>query len=159
AFSKPRGQESNVARRRMLLIVGSLLVVLVAGAAAAWQGAVFWRSLDIPHSPLEVLRTRPAPARGRLTRKLVLVILDGLRADRATGLPVLDSLRARGASRELASTFPTISIPQYWAMLSGVEPALSGARTNSYRQFPLPHDSLIRTAHDAGLTLAAFGAD
>src|SRR5262249_25044712 len=107
--------------RRRWLILGSLVVTLGAGALAIHQGLGFWHSLDLAHTPLELLSARPAPAHGRLARRLVLVILDGLRADRTSGMPVLDGLRARGASRELAVSFPTVSIPQYWAMLSGVE--------------------------------------
>jgi hypothetical protein len=145
--------------RRKLLLTGSLLIVLGAGALAVQQGRLFWRSLNLAHSPLERLRARFSPPHRRLSRRVVLVILDGMRADRASGLPVLDALRARGAWREVESSFPTISIPQYWAMLSGVEPVLSGARTNGYREFPLPVDNLFRIAHDAGLSLGAFGAD
>jgi len=146
-------------RRRIVLIVGSLLIVFVAAALAVQQGRLFWRSLDLAHSPLEHLRVRQAPAQGRVSRRLFLVILDGLRADRVGAVPILDRLVAGGASRELEVSFPTISIPQYWAMLSGVEPALSGARTNGYRAVPLPVDNVVRAAHEAGMTLAAFGAD
>src|SRR5262245_40836531 len=97
-------------RRRIFLIVGSILVVLAAAALAVQHGRLFWRSLGLAHSPLELLRVRPAPAQGRLSRRVFLVILDGLRADRASSVPILDGLIARGASRELEVSFPTISI-------------------------------------------------
>jgi len=148
-----------VKRNKRLFILGSLLVILGAGAAATCQGVAYWDSLNLAHSPLEKLRARTEAATPRLARRVVLVILDGLRADKAHDLPVLDGLRARGASRLVASSFPTLSIPQYWAMLSGVDPAASGARTNGYRHVAWPLDSVLGDARDAGMSVAAVGAD
>jgi hypothetical protein len=144
-------------RRRKGLIAASLALVLATGAAATCQGIAYWRSLDLAHSPLERLWARTAPAAPRLARRVVLVILDGLRADRADDLPALAVLRQHGASRTLFASFPTLSIPQYWALLSGVDPEASGARTNGYRHVPCPLDNVIRDASEAGLSVAALG--
>jgi phosphopentomutase/2,3-bisphosphoglycerate-independent phosphoglycerate mutase family metalloenzyme/type I phosphodiesterase/nucleotide pyrophosphatase len=148
-----------VERRRRLYLAASLIVILGAGATATCQGVAYWHSLDLPHSPLDCVHARAEPANARLARRVVLVIVDGLREDRAHDLPALDALRARGASRMVASSFPTVSIPQYWAMLSGVDPAASGARTNNYRHVAWPLDSVLGDARDAGLTVAAVGED
>lgn len=137
----------------------SVFAVAALGGLALLQGSLFWRSLDRASSPLEPFRRRPAPVAPALTGRVVLVVLDGLRADRASGMPVLDALRERGAARTLAVTFPTVSIPQYWAMLSGVEPAASGARTNDYRHLTPSVDTLLHVAHDAGLAVAAYSVD
>lgn len=146
-------------RSRRIYLAISLIIILGAGATATCQGVAYWHSLDLPHSPLERVHKRTAPVNRRLARRVVLVILDGLRADRARDLPALDALRARGASRLVTSSFPTVSIPQYWAMLSGVDPAASGARTNGYRHVAWPLDSVLNDARDAGMTVAAVGAD
>ena len=148
-----------VERRKRIYLAISLIVILGAGATATCQGVAYWHSLDLPHSPLERVHKRTAAANQRLARRVVLVIVDGLREDRAHDLPALDALRARGASRMLASSFPTVSIPQYWAMLSGVDPAASGARTNGYRHVAWPMDSVMGDARDAGMSVAAVGAD
>src|SRR5262249_44329003 len=75
----PRSTKNYNVHRKSVFLAAALLVILGAGAAATCQGIAFWHSLDLPHSPLENVRARMAPVTGRLARRVVLVILDGLR--------------------------------------------------------------------------------
>ncbi len=97
------------------------------------------------------------PASDRVARRVVLFIVDGLRADAAHDLAALDRLRQRGASRVLHIGFPSVSIPQYYAALSGVEPDLSGARTNGFRWMEWRLDTIVGRARQAGLRVATLG--
>src|SRR5262245_11930057 len=90
------------------------------------------------------------PGPSRVARRVVLVVLDGLRADTSRGLPALEALRARGASAVAHTHFPSISAPNYVSMLTGVEPRHSGVRTNDYAG-PVGLDSLFSRARAAGL--------
>jgi hypothetical protein len=55
------------------------------------------------------------------------VIVDGLRADAPGDMAALGRARRAGAERVLMTSFPSVSIPQYYAALSGVAPGWSGA--------------------------------
>ena len=62
--------------------------------------------------------------------RVMVVVIDGLRADVAAELPFVRELGARGARAELASEVPVFSSAQYVSMLTGVPPRDSGVRTN-----------------------------
>ncbi len=121
-------------------LAGAALVVALLSGAASTR---FQHNLDQSTPPLS---QRPAftaaaddaaPAR-RLSRRVVLVILDGLRDDASHGQPFLDSLRARGASASARAAFPSLSLPGYTSILTGAPPRWSGVRSNSYdRAVPL----------------------
>jgi len=131
--------------------------VLAAGALALAQGRAYWRALDRSESPLDGFAARPEPRPPRLARRVVLLILDGLRVDQAREMTTLGRLRAGGAERILLARFPSTSIPQYYAALSGIDPEISGARTNRYRGFSWHLGSVVGRAREAGLRLATVG--
>jgi hypothetical protein len=64
-------------------------------------------------------------------RKLLVVVVDGLRADVAARLPFLSQLARDGATADLTADLPTYSTAQYVSILTGVPPLDSGVRTNS----------------------------
>src|SRR5207245_2514580 len=63
-------------------------------------------------------------------RRVLLVVVDGLRADVAETLPALGRLSRAGARAELWADPPTLSSAQYVALLTGVAPRDSGRRSN-----------------------------
>src|SRR5262245_26575685 len=116
-------------------IAAALVAAALAGALAVHSGRQAGQHLKQLNDPRPVLASAPPvlmPAQRRLARRVVLVILDGLRADASRGLPALDALRARGVDAVAHSHFPTISAPNYVSILAGVPPRDSGVRTNDY---------------------------
>lgn len=131
----------------------AVLLLLAGGIAAAFagcQGATFMYDLEQTRPALSyvspVLET-PGP---RLSRRVVLAIVDGLRLDVSRELPYLDSLRARGVDTQAVSQYPTFSRPNYVNLLTGVPPAASGVRTNEHPT-TVVLDTLMSRMRAAGL--------
>jgi Type I phosphodiesterase / nucleotide pyrophosphatase/Metalloenzyme superfamily len=97
----------------------------------------------------------PRPA--RTARRVVVVIIDGLRLRGSYGNSFLDSLRRRGVDAVARSHFPTYSRPNHVTILTGVPPAWSGVRNNAY-SWPVALDSLMDRASAAELS-SAYAAD
>lgn len=140
-------------------VVTAALTLLVLGTVGAVQagvaGASFMFDLEQVEPPLA--RHAPAieaPATPRLARRVVLVIVDGLRFDRSYELPFLDEVRRGGVDAEAVAHYPTWSRPNYVAILTGVPPSASGVRTNHHFT-PVLLDSLMDRANAARLTVAS----
>jgi len=95
--------------------------------------------LDDPHTP-------------RLTRRVVLIVIDGLGLDEAH-LPYLDELRGRGVAASARVPYPTISRPSYVTILTGVPPGDSGVRANRV-EAPVAVDTVMDRVRSAGLRVA-----
>jgi hypothetical protein len=162
----------------LLLGVGAAVVAL--GGFAAVEAVTFLPSLNIEQPPLAAIevsrsdRACPESARGcpdgeaggprasheievpsspptrRLTERVVLVIVDGLRLDASRTMPALDRLRAIGVDAEASSHYPSMSRPNYVSIVAGVPPQWSGVRSNDYDQ-AVPLDSAPKRARAAGL--------
>jgi hypothetical protein len=103
-----------------------VLALLALGTARAVLGALPALQLPAPVAPV----VAAAGAGSTPPRRVLVVVIDGLRADVAAELPFLRTLAAAGARVEVAAEIPTYSAAQYVAMLTGVPPADSGVRTN-----------------------------
>lgn len=139
-------------------VVAAALTLLVLGAVGAIQagvaGSSFMRDLEQVTPPLA--RVRPVvdtESTPRLSRRVFVVIVDGLRLDHSYELPFLDELRRAGVDSEAASHYPTWSRPNYVSILTGVPPSASGVRTNQHST-PVTLDSLMDRAREAGLRVA-----
>jgi hypothetical protein len=137
-----------------ILLLGGLAGVRAGGAARSFMAST---NLSLP--PLATAEpVRPAsPPPPRLSERVFLVIVDGLRLRDSFGAPYLDWLRQQGIDAVATSHYPTISRPNYVAILTGVPPIWSGVRTNDIR-LEVRLDSLMDRAHAAGLQ-TAFAAD
>lgn len=69
----------------------------------------------------------------RKTRRVILIIIDGLRLQDSFGHPTLDALRKSGIDTIAHSHYPSISRPNHTALVTGVPPLASGVRNNTYR--------------------------
>jgi hypothetical protein len=119
----------------------ALVLALVLCALGLTCALTFMPALNEP-SPLPAFTTpTPAPAVPRLSRRVVLAIVDGLRLD-ASRTPFLEAMRQRGADLVATAPFPTLSVPAYVTVLAGVLPRWSGVRTNDW-QGRLDLDSLV----------------
>jgi hypothetical protein len=136
----------------LILAVGAGLVVRDAfGAAAA-----FHPRLNLPRPALARVSPMLGHAPRRRARRVVLVIIDGLRLDSSFGLPYLDSLRRIGVDAVADSDFPTWSRPNHTTIVTGVPPIASGVRNNQFG-FTVALDSLMARGNAAGMHSAFVG--
>ncbi|MDB4960447.1 MAG: hypothetical protein JWP01_446 [Myxococcales bacterium] len=143
-------------------VVVAALTILVLGTVGAVQAGLAGRSfmLDLEQVQPALAKVPPVVEDARtprLSRRVFLVIVDGLRLDRSYELPFLDELRRRGVDSEASSHYPTWSRPNYVSILTGVPPSASGVRTN-HHSTPVQLDTLMDRARAAGLS-AASGTD
>ncbi|MEJ7602169.1 MAG: alkaline phosphatase family protein [Kofleriaceae bacterium] len=143
-------------------VVAAALAMVILGAAGAIQAGLAGGSFmyDLEQIQPALAREEPVidalPA-ARVSRRVYVVIVDGLRVDKSHDLPFLDQLRGRGASTQAVSHYPTWSRPNYVTILTGVPPTASGVRTNHHTP-PVQLDSLMDRVRAAGMR-AAMGTD
>lgn len=146
----------ELAKTRHVVIASLVLLTLggIGAVNAALSGASFMQDLELVQPPLAkvapVIEDAGTP---RLARRVYLVIIDGLSANRSYELTFLDSLRRAGLDLEAQSHYPTWSRPNYVSILAGVPPPASGVRTN-HHSTPVTLDTLMDRAHAAGLRTA-----
>jgi hypothetical protein len=144
-------------------ILGCLGVMILS---YLWVSALM-DSLYAFRSPLADHPPAPAQAIGKpLTRRVVLVLVDGLRSDTsldAAVMPFLNELRAQGASAVMHSRAPSFSAPGYSVLMTGAWPDLSDGPTMNPEDGEMPRtwsqDNLFSAAHRAGLRTAVSGLD
>ncbi len=138
----------------------ALVLTVVAGAVAllAWGAArAYLPELNIRKPAIaeyEPVLATPTP---RISRRVVLVIIDGLRLQDSFGRETLDRLRRTGIDAIATSHYPSISRPNHATIVTGVPPLVSGIRNNTYRS-PVAIDSLMDRVRAAGLH-ATYVAD
>ena len=133
------------------LAAAYLLALSVASAMFAdrsWKSVTGYRS--------EYALDRHFEAGPPLSGQVAIVILDGLRVDRAAELPAFGELVARGASGILRVPLPSLSNPARAAIVTGAWPEVSGVTNNSQFESP-PVQSLIGLARRRGEEVAVFG--
>ncbi|MFZ5817374.1 MAG: hypothetical protein ACOY93_19085 [Bacillota bacterium] len=133
-----------------------LLVCLLFGAAyGAWRAGQEGFQRLRGFSPPHFTATRPTTGATPLAHRLVLVMVDGLRAEDAHLLPSLEWLRRRGASYRLAVPGPSYQISAAATLLSGAPPTLHGVMATQPEN-PLGSDHLLHAA--LRVRVAAGGA-
>lgn len=147
---------------------------VISGAAACLIlsiGAYFWAtklidSLYTYRSPLQQAPPTPGKAPlspGTLTRRVVFVLVDGLREDTALQpevMPFLDELRSKGARARMHSRPPSYSESGYSVLFTGAWPELSDGPTINLDYEDIPtwtQDNLFTAARRAGLKTAVSG--
>lgn len=149
-----------MARNVFTPVIGAALLLVMAAymaVAAGITGVRFLPSLNDRRPALAQAEPVQADAPPRLSRRVIIVIVDGLALRHSFGLPFLDSLRRRGVDAAAEAHYPTFSRPNHVAVVTGVPPAASGVRTNHYRH-PVLIDSLMDRARAEGLA-SAFAAN
>lgn len=94
----------------------------------------------------------------RQSRTLVLVIIDGLRADVAADLPNLGVLRSEGASATALAGQPSLSLPGWTVISTRTWQELHNVTTNWF-EGPVRVDSLFASARRAGVRTILVGDD
>ena len=140
-------------------VVTAVILVLFAGSMAIRLGIAgdrFLPSLNTSTPALATIEPTTAPAPKRLSHRVVVVIIDGLRLRESYGLPYLQSLRKLGIDASAVSHYPTFSRPNYVTIVTGVPPRYSGVRTNHYNR-AVRLDSVMDRANASGLSSAYVG--
>ena len=136
-------------------------VFLVVAVVAGIEVFQYLASLNVTTSPVLAIPIPPPPSHPRKdapARRVVWVLIDGLRLDASRTMPTLNRLRAEGADFEASADYPTYSIPNYVVQACGLDPVSSGVRTNAY-PLPIAFDSIFQRAREAGLLTGAIGTD
>ncbi len=141
-----------MASQRVLVPLLYLVGLAVASVILADRS---WKSVTDYQSPYALEREfGSGPA---LTERLVLVVLDGLRRDRAADLPAMRALAERGASGSVEVTQPSLSNPARASMATGSWPEVSGVTNNSAFS-PPPVQSIFSLAQQQGMQSAIIGS-
>lgn len=142
-------------------VVTAVFLVALGGAMAlsAWQASENYRpALNQERPALEAVPPiLVAPGTPRISRRVVVIIIDGLRLRSSYGHDLLDQLRRDGVDASARALYPSYSRPNHVAVLTGVPPSWSGVRNNAY-SWPVVLDSLMDRANAAGLK-SAYAAD
>lgn len=158
--------------RSIRRMVAGVACLAVAGLSFTWATAIMDSLYDY-RAPLSATtadmarrapeRTPPTPA---LARKVVMVLVDGLRVDTAANsavMPFLAELRSKGASATVHSRTPSYSVPSWTVLLTGAWPDRHGAPvmnpTDPTTSPVWPVDNLFSAARDAGRRTGLAGTD
>jgi Type I phosphodiesterase / nucleotide pyrophosphatase len=113
------------------LIGPALAALIVIGASLArdvrdriWAAYIAYGSTVARQLPI-------GEAPPQRTRRVVVLIVRGLRADESQLMPTLNALRARGAEVTLELSAPTYRIPVWLTLFSGARPAVHGTLTDA----------------------------
>ncbi len=133
-----------------------LASVLVAAATVGHSLGLYLPAFNTPHTALEGVPHPPStvPPTPGLTRRLAVVIVDGLGFEDASTVPALASLRRAGVLRPLRAAFPTYTSPALISMVTGLSPRESGIRLNgSLDHGPRATDRVTTEAGLAGVAV------
>lgn len=146
------------------LAIGIPLCLIIARGAYSladysWSQVVDFKSPYVSKKvPAELTSTEPTPAPA-LARRVVLIIVDGLRQDVSrSSMPALNALRAKGVDFTLTAPQPSLSFPNWTTILTGAPPAITGVTTNWHTGRVLA-PTLIDTARAAGHRVAVVGPE
>jgi hypothetical protein len=142
-------------RWAVLLIPAALVALgLFARAAAARSFSSF-----IGYRPPFTFPPVPQEPAEPLTRRVVMVLIDGLGLRHSRQRPFLDALRARGADFDCRIGLPSLSLPARAVLMTGAWQEIHGQSTN-YGARRLSLDHVPRLARARGLATAmAAGED
>jgi hypothetical protein len=148
-------------RSRTRLIIGILFCLGVTSLLMLWAASMM-ASMFAFRSPLADSPPPPGEALGeRLTRRVVIVLIDALRDDtsrRGDVMPFLNELRAKAAFATMHSRAPSFSQTGNTVLFTGGWQELSDAplfNLEGADRRPWSQDNLFSAAHRAGLKTAA----
>ncbi len=116
-------------------VIGAALLVLIAGTMAirmGFAGAGFFPSLNTTKPAIAAVDPQLNQPKRKITRRVILAIVDGLRLKESYQIPYLNRLRKLGIDAKARSHYPTFSRPNHVGIVTGVPPRWSGVRSNDY---------------------------
>jgi hypothetical protein len=140
---------------KILLLVLVLLILAAIGYQAQNLAMMGWDSVVEYQTPYLTDLPRGNAAEP-LARRVVLVLVDGLRLDASQKMPRLNELRQRGADLSVRVGQPSLSYPSWTVIVSGVWQEVSGVTTNWY-EGEVRVDTIFKAARDAGMPAVVVG--
>jgi hypothetical protein len=150
-------------RRKLVVILCVILITVIAASSIFW--ALHLNSaINNFRSPITNNPPQPGePSGDPLTRRVVFVLVDGLREDLAYDeelMPVFNSLKSQGASATMHVGIPSLSTPAYGVLMTGAWPYLSDAPAMNldYEDIPvMTQDNIFSAAARNGMKTALSG--
>ncbi len=131
------------------------LTCVILVAAASWSArqiaATAWKSVVGYRTPYTFHQTLPPGS--PLVRRVVLIVLDGVRLDLSQRMPFLNSLRRQGADGIARAGQPSLSNPSRAVLVTGAWPEIHGVTFNSGYS-PITVDTIFSLARTAGMKTA-----
>jgi hypothetical protein len=140
---------------KILLLVLVLLILAAIGYQAQNLAMMGWDSVVEYQTPYLTDLPRGNAAEP-LARRVILVLVDGLRLDASQKMPRLNELRQRGADLSVRVGQPSLSYPSWTVIVSGVWQEVSGVTTNWY-EGEVRVDTIFKAARDAGMPAVVVG--
>jgi len=140
---------------KILLLVLVLLILAAIGYQAQNLAMMGWNSVVEYQTPYLTDLPRGNAAEP-LARRVILVLVDGLRLDASRNMPRLNELRQRGADLSVRVGQPSLSYPSWTVIVSGVWQEVSGVTTNWY-EGEVRVDTIFKAARDAGMPAVVVG--
>ncbi|APR78565.1 Hypothetical protein A7982_03912 [Minicystis rosea] len=132
------------------------LTAIVVSALVVWHLlGVYLPSLNTRHTSLEGVPHRPSAISPSppLTRRLAVVVVDGLSFEAARALEEIAPLRREGTFRSLRVEFPSFTSPAITSFVTGLHPVDSGVRLNAGVLRVDGLDSVLGAARDASIPI------
>lgn len=145
----------NVPRMRVRIFVPWMLYLVGLAAGSVWFAETAWLSVTTYRSTYAL--DRQFEAGTALASRVVVVVFDGLRVDRAEQLPAFRSMSRQGASGTMLVAVPSLSNPGRAAIVTGAWPEVSGVTNNSSFD-PPPVQSLFGLANSQGVEVSVYGS-
>ncbi len=141
------------------ILILALVLLILAGIGYQAQGFAMmgWDSVVEYQTPYLTSLPRGSAAEP-LARRVVLVLVDGLRLDASRQMPELEGLRQQGADLSVRVGQPSLSYPSWTVIVSGVWQEISGVTTNWY-EGPVQVDTIFKVARDAGMPAVVVGTE
>jgi predicted AlkP superfamily pyrophosphatase or phosphodiesterase len=145
------------------IVFGYLICLCLAGFAYLWATNMM-QSLYNYRSPISKTPPTPGELTGpAITSKVVIILVDALRADTAYDarvMPFLNKMRDESAWGIMHSQTPSYSEPGWTTLLTGAWPDISDgpAMNLDYANiYPFTQDNIFSAAHRIGLKTAISG--
>jgi hypothetical protein len=142
-------------------VVTAVVLVGLGGlmALSAWRASEYYRPAMNEATPAleEVPPLLVSAETPRLSRRVAIVLIDGLGHRMSYGFPTLDRLRHDGVDASARAHYPSYSRPNHVAVLTGVPPTWSGVRNNAHG-WPVSIDSIMDRANAIQIR-SAYAAD
>ena len=133
---------------RLLALLGLGAASLLFGVSS-WESVTGYQTKHVFHADL--------PGGEPLTRRVVLVVLDGIRVDVSRQMPFLQELEQRGAGGAARAGMPSLSNPARAAMATGGWAEVHAVTNNGWYDAPRV-DSIFSLARGAGVPRAVAGS-
>lgn len=141
---------------KILLLVLVLLILAAIGYQAQNVAVIGWDSV-VEYQTSYLTRLPRGSAAEPLARRVVLVLVDGLRLDASRNMSHLNELRQRGADLSVRVGQPSLSYPSWTVIASGAWQEISGVTTNWY-EGEVQVDTIFQAARDAGMPAVVVGS-